>query len=160
MSTKKGGKKDKAATETQFDLCPEIRHHLRAVYTMFAEDDRLLIKDLKPAMQDILGYQPKDREFRKILHNLKKKSEDSIALEEFFILMAPMLSEQNREVKMKKVFETVDSENTGKIVVKDLKTAINKMGENINTKELKEVINHVTISFDDFREIIKKIAKK
>ncbi|VEN55030.1 unnamed protein product [Callosobruchus maculatus] len=160
MSARKGVKKNKVATETELDLCPEIKHNLREVYTTYAEDDGLLIKDLKRAMLDILGYQPKDKEYRKILHDLKKKSEDSIVLDEFFNLMAPMMSEQNKEVKMKKVFETIDSENTGKIDVKDLKTAINKMGENINTKELKEVINNVTISFDDFRKIINKIAKK
>ncbi|KAL8206997.1 UNVERIFIED_CONTAM: hypothetical protein K2H54_038681 [Gekko kuhli] len=109
-----------------------------------------------------LGFETKKGDIRKMIAEIGKNDHSFINFEEFLTIIIKKMSEKDNKEEVLKAFQLFDTDGTGKISLKNLKSAINELGEDISDEELQEMIEEADCDGDgevnqqEFLRIMKK----
>jgi len=109
-----------------------------------------------------LGFEPKKEEIKKMIADVDREGRGVIEFADFLDLMTVKMAERDPREEILKAFKLFDSENRGKIGLKDLKRVARELGETMTEEELQEMIDEADrdgdgeISEEEFIRIMKK----
>merc|ERR1712216_661034 len=131
---------DKRAAELK-SLSDEQKQELREAFDLFDTDGSGAVDaaELHTAMK-ALGFEPKKEEIAKMVKEMDKDGDATVDFEEFCIMMAEKMNQNDGKDELLKGFKLFDDDNTGKISFKNFKRVAKELGENLSDKELEEII--------------------
>eukprot|EP00743_Colponemidia_sp_Colp-15_P000950 GILK01001049.1.p1 GENE.GILK01001049.1~~GILK01001049.1.p1 ORF type:complete len:186 (+),score=51.18 GILK01001049.1:49-558(+) len=160
-STRRPGGRAKARSRQE--LTEEQKAEIKEAFDLFDTDGSGTIdaKELKVALR-ALGFEPKKEELKKLISDIDKDGTGAIDFNEFLEIMTAKMSERDSKEEILKAFRLFDSEDCGKITLKDLQRVARELGENMTDEELREMITEADLDQDgavneeEFLNIMKK----
>lgn len=107
-----------------------------------------------------LGFNPKRSEIDKMVKEMDKDGDATIDLEEFMIMLAEKMNQQDGKEEMLKGFKMFDDDNTGRISFNNFKRVATDLGETLTDDQLKEILaeadedNDGEISQEEFLNVM------
>ena len=144
-------------------LTDEHLEELREAFNLFDTDRRGAIdaRELKAAMR-ALGFDIKKEQVRKMMADIGKDPNSTIAFEDFCELLASRMSEKGTREEVMKVFKLFDDDGSGKVTFRDLKRVSQELGETLTDEDLQEMIDEADrdgdgmLCFDEFYRVMRK----
>lgn len=109
-----------------------------------------------------LGFEAKNATIYQMIADIDKDGNGAINFDEFLDMMTARMGDMDSRADIAKVFALFDTENKGKITLRDLKRVAKELGETMCEAELLEMIERADsdgdaeISLDDFITIMTK----
>ena len=141
------------------ELTEEQRNEIKDAFQAFNETG-IQPNELKLAMK-ALGYDNKNPESKRILAEIEKLGDKSITFEKFLDIMIEKPS-NDINVELNKAFNLLCGEGSDVITLESLKKVCQDLGENINDKELQEMMDEAdkdqdkVVGKEDFMNLMKK----
>ena len=98
------------------------------------------IAELKVAMR-AMGFEPKREEVRRMIAESDRDGSGTISFETFQSVMAGKMHARDPKEEAIKAFRLFDDDETGTIILKNLRRVAKELGENMTDDELQEVID-------------------
>ena len=144
-------------------LSDEQVAELREAFNLFDSEQsgQIDARELKAAMR-ALGFEVKKDELRMILRELGREQTGYVDFDDFCKIMSTRMHEKDSKEEIMKVFRLFDTDNTGKISLRNLKQIAHELGENLTEEELQEMINEADrdqdglIGPEDFYRVMRK----
>jgi centrin-1 len=104
-------------------------------------------KELKAAMQS-LGFEAKNATIYAMIADIDKDGSGAIDFPEFLSMMTSKIGDKDTKEDMAKVFRLFDTDNKGRINIRDLKRVSKELGETMTEAELLEMIERADSDAD------------
>merc|ERR1712139_485578 len=90
---------------------------------------------------EALGFKPAKGEVEKMVSDMDKDGDGTIAFKEFLMMMSNKVSDKDAKDDMIKAFKLFDTEGSGKISFKNLKAVASELGEAMTDAELQGMMD-------------------
>jgi len=141
--------KPKRRAHSRPELSDEQKQEIKEAFELFDtdKDQRLDYHELKVAMR-ALGFDLKKPEVLKLLRDHDKTGESLMSFEDFVKIMSERITSRDPLDEIRRAFHLFDSDNTGKINVRDLRRVAKEIGENLDDEELQAMIEEFDLDQD------------
>jgi centrin-1 len=151
-----------ARHEVPAGLSEEQKQEIREAFDQFDTDGsgHIDAKSLKVALR-ALGFELSREEVRELIHHTVGGTVAPIDFNDFLVMAGTKITERDPLQEVLKAFQLLDKDHNGSISLKDLKTAIVELGENLTDEELRQMIKEADRDLDgevgerEFVEVMK-----
>ncbi|KAF4690969.1 hypothetical protein FOZ60_016445 [Perkinsus olseni] len=164
IQTSSRGGPPKRPLDGKRSLTQDQLEEVREAFALFDSDNSGCIdaREMKAAMR-ALGLEDVTKDMvARMLAEVGKHPSQTVTLDEFCDMMAPMMASKDSREEIMKIFKLFDEDNIGKITFRSLKRVSTELGENIPDDELMEMIEEAdrsgdgSISFDEFYRVMRR----
>mmetsp|Transcript_10882 Transcript_10882/g.14158 ORF Transcript_10882/g.14158 Transcript_10882/m.14158 type:complete len:154 (-) Transcript_10882:70-531(-) len=142
-------------------LSEDAKAEIQEAFNMFDKDgDGHLTKvELRGVMKN-LGQNFTDSELNEIMSTMDLDKNGTIEFNEFLAMMGKKSMDTTDEEELRRAFRVFDDDDSGEIVISELRETFRKLGQNITDEELRDIVSEVdddgdgTISFQEFVHIM------
>ena len=120
------------------ELTEEQKLEIKEAFELFDtdKDGAIDYHELKVAMR-ALGFELKKPEILKILRDHDKQGQGLIEYNEFDKVMTEKIQARDPREEILRAFKLFDTDNTGKVTLRDLRKISKELGENLDEEELR-----------------------
>ena len=131
------------------ELTEEQKLEIKEAFELFDtdKDGAIDYHELKVAMR-ALGFELKKPEILKILRDHDKQGQGLIEFNEFDKVMTEKIQARDPREEILRAFKLFDTDNTGKISLRDLRKISKELGENLDEEELSAMIEEFDLDQD------------
>ncbi|KAA1087195.1 Calcium-binding component of the spindle pole body (SPB) half-bridge [Puccinia graminis f. sp. tritici] len=131
------------------ELTEEQKMEIKEAFELFDtdKDGAIDYHELKVAMR-ALGFELKKPEILKILRDHDKQGQGLIEFNEFDKVMTEKIQARDPREEILRAFKLFDTDNTGKISLRDLRKISKELGENLDEEELTAMIEEFDLDQD------------
>lgn len=131
------------------DLSEEQKLEIKEAFELFDtdKDGAIDYHELKVAMR-ALGFELKKPEILKILRDHDKQGQGLIEFHEFDKVMTEKIQARDPREEILRAFKLFDTDNKGKISLRDLRKISKELGENLDEEELSAMIEEFDLDQD------------
>ncbi|CAH7669686.1 hypothetical protein BY996DRAFT_6673246 [Phakopsora pachyrhizi] len=131
------------------ELSEEQKMEIKEAFELFDtdKDGAIDYHELKVAMR-ALGFELKKPEVLKILRDNDKQGQGLIEFAEFDKVMTEKIQARDPREEISRAFKLFDTDNTGKISLRDLRKISKELGENLDEEELTAMIEEFDLDQD------------
>lgn len=131
------------------ELTEEQKLEIKEAFELFDtdKDGAIDYHELKVAMR-ALGFDLKKPEVLKILRDHDKQGQGLIEFNEFDKVMTEKIQARDPREEILRAFKLFDTDNTGKISLRDLRKISKELGENLDEEELTAMIDEFDLDQD------------
>ncbi|XP_070538783.1 calmodulin-like isoform X2 [Ptychodera flava] len=118
-------------------------------------------KDLGVVMKS-LGHRPSDSDLESMMREVDTKGKGSIEFDEFLLLMAKKIKEQDEDEDLVEAFQVFDRDGNGFISAQELRHVMHKLGENMTDQEVEDMIREADTDGDgqiNYQEFVAMMTK-
>lgn len=129
----------------------EERQEIEEAFDLFDADKTGTIDyhELKVAIR-ALGFPVKKAEVRSIVRDVDPKETGKIEKRQFVQILTKMYSNRDPEEEIRKAFKLFDTDNSGKISLRNMRAITQELGEDIQDDELQAMIEEFDRNEDGF----------
>ena len=123
------------------------------------QSGEISVSELLQSMKN-LGFDVKNKAIYQMIAEMDDDGNGTISFEEFLDMMTARISEKNSREDLMRVFNLFDVDRQGEISVDNLRRVAQELGEEIDEKELAEIVQRADLNgnsqldFDDFYNIM------
>ena len=123
------------------------------------QSGEISVTELLESMKN-LGFDVKNKAIYQMIAEMDEDGSGTISFEEFLDMMTARISDKNSTEDLKRVFNLFDLDREGEITVDNLRRVAGELGEEIDEKELAEIVQRADLNgndkldFEDFYNIM------
>lgn len=142
-------------------LSEEKIAEFRCAFELFDKDrdGKITTKELGTVMKN-LGQSPSEEDLQEMIKAVDNDDNGSIDFNEFLVLMAAKIQDEDTEEEMMEAFKVFDRDGNGYITKNDFKVVMTNLGEPLTPEELDEMIKDNDedgdgqLTYDDFKKMM------
>ncbi|XP_023235515.1 calmodulin-like [Centruroides sculpturatus] len=145
-------------------LTDEQISEFREAFSLFDKEGNGTItgKELGTLMRS-LGQNPTEAQLKAMIQDLQNSGRDQIDFPLFLELMAKQMREAISEQEIRDAFKIFDRDNTGYIIVAELRHVLTNLGEKLTDEEMDELLREVEIDNEGrikYQEFVDMVTSK
>ncbi|XP_023235437.1 calmodulin-like [Centruroides sculpturatus] len=145
-------------------LTEEQISEFREAFSLFDKEGNGTItgKELGTLMRS-LGQNPTEAQLKAMIQDLQNSGRDQIDFPLFLELMAKQMREAISEQEIRDAFKIFDRDNTGYIIVAELRHVLTNLGEKLTDEEMDELLREVEIDNEGrikYQEFVDMVTSK
>ena len=143
------------------NLTDETINQFHYLFELFDKDSSgtITTKELGTVMRN-LGQNPSEEELKQLIREVDLNGDGTIDFKEFLCLMVKKMDDSDIDQELQDAFKFFDGDKDGYITSRELRNAMNNLGDEYTPEEAEEMIkegdldNDGKISFDEFMKIV------
>jgi|EP00938_MAST-03A_sp_MAST-3A-sp1_P002510 centrin-3 len=141
----------KSRVKERMPVTDEERQEIEEAFDLFDADKTGTIDyhELKVAIR-ALGFPVKKAEVRAIVRDVDTKETGKIGKRQFVQILTKMYNDRDPEEEIRKAFKLFDTDNSGKISLRNMRAITQELGEDIQEDELQAMIEEFDRNEDGF----------
>ena len=141
----------KSRVKERMPVTDEERQEIEEAFDLFDADKTGTIDyhELKVAIR-ALGFPVKKAEVRAIVRDVDTKETGKIEKRQFVQILTKMYNDRDPEEEIRKAFKLFDTDNSGKISLRNMRAITQELGEDIQEDELQAMIEEFDRNEDGF----------
>ena len=141
----------KSRVKERMPVTDEERQEIEEAFDLFDADKTGTIDyhELKVAIR-ALGFPVKKAEVRAIVRDVDTKETGKIETRQFVQILTKMYNDRDPEEEIRKAFKLFDTDNSGKISLRNMRAITQELGEDIQEDELQAMIEEFDRNEDGF----------
>ena len=110
-----------------------------------------------------LGMEPTEDELKELIGNVDDNHSGTIEFEEYLAMLVKMKKEESDDADILDAFVEMDTNGNGYLDAAEIKRALVKIGEKVDSEEVQALINEADINGDgqvDYKEFAKLMKEQ